>query len=279
MKSMTGYGIEYGFFRGRRVMCWIKSLNHKFLEIYFNLPYELISLEPKMRNEIKRRVKRGKVEVNFRMEKKRGIFSLIYSLIPFWGDSEERVMDIFLSALYKFEEAREREGELIKDDIIHRIDNLKTIISDIQILHEKFPEHVRKVIRERVFQVFEELHMGDRAKEFLRESGGEKSGGSSSGEEGGIFLSGNIIDEAGVIHIVRKSDISEEITRATIHISAFEEELERDGDGKKLMFLAQEILRELNTMGAKTLDAAISEKVIEAKLEIERIREQLYNVE
>jgi Uncharacterized stress-induced protein len=78
---------------------------------------------------------------------------------------------------------------------------------------------------------------------------------------------------------VRKADISEEISRIKAHINSFEEELKGDGDGRKLMFISQEILREFNTIGSKSLDIKISEKVIEAKMEIERIREQLHNIE
>jgi len=261
MKSMTGYGIEYGFVRGRHIVCWIKSLNHRFLEVYFNLPAEFISLEPRMRSEIKRRVKRGKIEVNMKIEKKRGFLpSLFYSIFNLsQGNEEDDIMNIFLSALYKFEESREKEGDFIKDELFRRIENLKLIVSEIQELHKSFPERIREVLRERALQIFDELDMGEKSKDVLQKS--------------------NIIDEAGVIHIIRKSDISEEISRVSIHFSNFEDELSKEGDGKKLMFIAQEILREFNTMGTKTLDIRISEKVIEAKLEVERIREQLYNVE
>ncbi len=242
---MTGYGIEYSFSGGKKVVCWIKSLNHRFLEIYFDIPYEFSHLEQKMRGEIRKRVKRGKIEVFIRTERITPI------LFPFRKGRD--IMSIFLSSLYKFEESREKEGEIIKSDLFQRMERLKDLISEIEKLHQNFPRYVKQMLVERISQIKGEIGIYDIPEE--------------------------LIDKAGVIHIVRKADISEEIARVSGHINAFEDELEREGDGKKLMFIAQEILRELNTMGAKASDIKIQEKVIEAKLEVERIREQLYNVE
>lgn len=243
---MTGYGIEYTIAGTRKVTCWIKSVNSRFLEIYFDTPPEYIGIEPDMRKEIRKRVKRGKIEVFIREEKTKFPFLLRKT-------KTENVFRLFQSALIKFEESRDKEGQLIMQDLLQRINKIRDLISDIEILHISFPQKVKEILKERLQQISAEI-----------------------GIEG---IPDELIDKAGVIHIVRKADISEEITRVKIHAESFEDEIEREGDGKKLMFIAQEILRELNTMGAKSLDPRISEKIIEAKLELERIREQLYNVE
>jgi uncharacterized protein (TIGR00255 family) len=150
-------------------------------------------------------------------------------------------------------ESREEEGEAIKEEIEDRIKKLKDIISEIEIIHRNFPSIIKSNLNERINQIKEELGIQD--------------------------IPESVIDSAGVVHIVRKADISEEISRIKAHINSFEEELKGDGDGRKLMFISQEILREFNTIGSKSLDIKISEKVIEAKMEIERIREQLHNIE
>lgn len=246
MKSMTGYGIEYSFVGGKKISCWIKSVNSKYLEIYFDIPAEHISAEPDMRREIRKRVKRGKVEVFIREEKTR--FPISFRRIK-----AEDIFSLFQSALTKFEESREDEGQVIAQDLLQRINKIREFVSDIENLHASFPEKVKAILKERIQQIAVEMGMEN--------------------------IPEDVIDKAGVVHIVRRADISEEITRIKSHIDSFEDEVEREGDGKKLMFIAQEVLRELNTMGAKSLDIRISEKVIEAKLEIERIREQLHNVE
>lgn len=243
---MTGYGIEYSLIGGKKIGCWIKTLNSKFLEIYFNIPSAYFDLEPAMRKEIQKRIKRGKVEVFIREEKDRFLFSLRRV-------KSEDVFSVFLSALMKLEESREKEGEFIRHDLLQRISRIKEITDEIEAMHSQFPEKIRAILKERVQQVALEIGMGD--------------------------IPQDIIDKAGVVHIIRKSDIAEEILRIRAHIEAFEEEVQGEGDGKKLMFVAQELLREFNTIGTKSIDTRISEKVIEGKLEIERIREQLYNVE
>jgi uncharacterized protein (TIGR00255 family) len=253
MQSMTGYGIEYADIQGEKFVCIIKSLNSKYLDIFFDLPDEIIPLEPKMKKEIKKRINRGKIEVIIRKQSRsKPIISFIFRI-----RNEEKLKDeifsLFLSALAKLVESREEEGEAIKEEIEDRIKKLKNIISEIEIIHRNFPSIIKNNLKERLNQIKEELGIQD--------------------------IPESVIDSAGVVHIVRKADISEEISRIKAHINSFEEELKGDGDGRKLMFISQEILREFNTIGSKSLDIKISEKVIEAKMEIERIREQLHNIE
>ncbi len=246
MKSMTGYGIEYAVIGKKKLSCWIKSVNSRFLEIYFDIPPEYIGIEPDMRKEIRKRVKRGKIEIFIREEKSKLPFSIRKI-------KAEDILRVFHSALIKFEDSRDKEGYSIMHDLLQRINKIRDLIGDIEILHSSFPEKVRSILKERLKQISLEIGVEE--------------------------IPEDMVDKAGVVHIVRKADISEEITRVKTHIESFEDEIEREGDGKKLMFIAQEILREFNTIGAKSLDSRITEKVIEAKLEIERIREQLYNVE
>lgn len=243
---MTGYGIDYAVLGGLKVSCWIKSVNSRFLDIFFDIPPEHIGLEPDMSREIRKRVRRGRVEVFIRKERSRFV-------LPLKKERSEEVFRVFLSALLKFEESRKREGEIIAQDLLQRIGKIREIVDDISSFHSTFPERIRAMLRERINQLSVELKVDD--------------------------IPDDMIDKAGVVHIVRKADIAEEIVRIKAHVDAFEEELEGEGDGKKLSFIAQELLREFNTLGMKSHDVRISEKVIEAKLEIERIREQLHNVE
>ncbi len=247
MVSMTGYGIDYGSYGGRRIVCWIKSLNHRLLEIFFDIPPEIVQLEPIMRGEIRRRVKRGRIEVSIKIEGRKFWSSL------FPKHYDRHVLNVFHSALRKFDESRQAEGEAIREEISQRISRIKEILAEIQNFHQDFPVKVREILKGRIIEIASEMGLGS--------------------------VPEDLIDKAGVVHIIRKSDISEEISRVMIHISNFEYEIEREGDGKKLLFILQEIFREFNTMGSKTLDIRVSAKVIEAKLEIERIKEQLNNVE
>ena len=258
MNSMTGYGFSEGIYFGRKMRCEIKSVNNRFLEIDIKIPKEISEFEFKIRREIKRSVKRGKVSVVVEFDK------LLYR-VPFSlfrrkkkENSFEDFYKTFKIAMQEFETSRSEEGEAIENDIRERIRVFETLLDEIKEKHKTFPEKVKEKLKERVNEIAGEIFelTGDRP-----------------------IVDDKTIENMGVVHIVRKSDIQEEIVRLDNHIEKFKKVMEEGGDGKTLVFILQEMLRETNTIAAKSQDIEILNAAIDMKIEAERMREQIANVE
>ncbi len=278
---MTGYG--RGISGNFRVD--IRSSNHKNLDIQINIPNYLFSYEPEIKKIVKKKFSRGRIEiyvprqeednVSLRVNKPlaREYYNALVSLQDELSISDSigieiiaRQKDIFLldepeidisgfyasldSALVELSKSRVEEGENLIQDITERLRLIAEYVADIQQKREVFSANAR-----------ERLH--ERLKEFL----------------GDI-----VIDETRLIQetalLVERSDITEEIVRLKSHIKQFENVLKSGGAiGKKLDFIIQELRREINTIGSKAQDAGITNDVVEVKHELEKIREQIQNLE
>ncbi len=291
IKSMTGFGrgeakTRFGFFTSE-----IKTLNHKFLEITPKLPNSLGAFDDKVKTLIKSKIKRGKVYFNLvhdtRDQVSANIFinedlAKIYTrrlrklkkeldikepvklseIIAFPGvmnykSSPKDVAKIWPSvktavceALKRLIRDREREGRALFKDLIKRIKIIERIVSSIKKNATSNVETYKKRLQSRI----KELSGG-----FPMESGRL---------------------EIEVALFAKQSDITEELTRLSNHTHNFAKTIRKKGEcGKKLDFIAQELHREINTVGAKASGFNISKAVIEVKTEIEKIREQLKNIE
>ena len=291
IRSMTGYGRFEVEQDGRKFTAEIKSVNHRYNDISIRLPRSMNYLEDKIRKTLLKKITRGKTDVyiNFesfsdddvnikinealakayveKLEFLKSEFGLqspdMLALVAKFADviSVEKVQDdediiwqILLptieGALDNFVSMREAEGEALKEDILKKAS-----------LIESFVEQVK----ERTPQIVEEYRQKLMAKleEFL----------------------GNIeIDEQRVLTEVMiytdKVCVDEEITRLLSHIDQLREILKsEDAVGRKLDFLVQELNREANTIASKSNDISLTKISVELKSEIEKIREQIQNIE
>lgn len=251
----------------------LRSSNHKFLETVFHLPAGLLSLEDKIKKEIEKKIRRGRVicVVNImggqtpRVFINKGLlknyasalkniknrFSIkdevsINTLIQLPGilsladnrPSKRRIWPrlkmLVNQALEDLERARQKEGRALYGYLKTRVGTLRL---NLGIIKTRF----KKVIKEKLGKI-------------------------ETDEERNTFL--------------KDTDITEEIERLAFHIKHFESKLSKDSPmGKELDFIAQEMQREANTIAAKSCDAVISARVVQTKSQIEKIREQLQNVE
>ncbi|MFP3089307.1 YicC family protein [Treponema sp. TIM-1] len=288
MKSMTGYAYEERQDERVSLSVEIKGYNSRFLELFIYLPPYLSSLEPKVREYMAGRCRRGKVEIAVRFKdynsdisvavnqeaaraygKAISVLSQILetqekpSLAAILGmegvleveknrDDERnwRYIEPCLKiAADRFDEERIREGAHTLEDVFS---HLALLESSVQIATSHAPL-MEVSIRENLRNRFIEL-LGDQIDE------------------------NRILTETAVL--LMKYTISEEISRLGSHISEFRLEAERNpSPGKKLDFLCQEMNREINTIGSKTPDLAVSRAVVDMKDALENIREQLRNVE
>ena len=288
---MTGYGRALYEDHDYRVNCEIKGLNHRFLEFSIRMPRRYSLLEDKVKETVKKFAIRGRIEISLFVEKtvasKHSIkldkelainyynslknladilpipinFELIdilklpevFSLEEQQDDMEEAWLIIekaLLSALKNMMIMRRKEGAYLAADIKNRNQANKI---KIKILEERSPqaaEEYRQKLRQRLTDLL-------------------------SVE---AFDEQRILQEAAIF--ADKSSVTEEIVRLRSHADYLEELLETgDGVGRKCDFLLQEMFREINTIGAKANDLEMNRMVVEVKAELEKIREQIQNIE
>lgn len=293
MKSMTGYGRGECARNGFKVTAELSSVNRKQSEIAVNLPRELEVLEAQVRDEINRRVARGRVTARVSLHaaeakdtarvhlnvplakayakqlnqlakalKLTGPLSLdllvrapgVLQTNEEMADAEDfwpAVNKALLKALGQMVKMREREGTHLLKDLRERIETMRKSVAQVQ---EQAPQ-VQKRYRE---QLLERIKGAGVEVESIEED--------------------RLLKE--VIYFADKSDISEELTRLHSHFQQFDDCVKsKEAVGRTLDFLAQEMNREINTIGSKANDSVISREVVILKTELEKFREQAQNVE
>ena len=278
---MTGYGRGVsGSFKIEA-----KSSNHKNIDVHINLPYYLFSYETEIRKLVKKKLSRGRIDVyvpkqeieGVKLNVNRPLAKEYYNALTLLKDELSIKEDIGIQLLasqrdiFFMDEPEVDTDHMYKavdlaiDDLIKsRTDEGKELIDDIKgrvtLLHE-YLKSIEDQRQDFVNSARDRLH--DRIKEILE---------------------GNEVDESRLVqevaYLVEKSDITEEIVRIKSHLKHFEEIL-KSGDtiGKKLDFMVQELRREINTISAKVQDVGISTKAVESKHELEKIKEQIQNLQ
>ncbi len=288
---MTGYGRFEGVINGRMTVFEIKAVNHRFFELQCRLPRGCGFLEETVKELVSRYASRGKIDVYVSVEADDSLeadVKINHSLASGYlkalrelRDSYELKDDISVSLLSRYtdiftvtkapenEEAlisivkeagekaiaefmamREREGEKLAADVL---EHGKRIISLVTEIEERSPLTVEEY-RNKLY---------DRLKEVLGDASIDPQ---------------RILTEAAVF--ADKTAVNEETVRLRSHYSQLESVLEKtEPVGRKLDFIVQEMNREANTTGSKVCDAELAHKVVEIKAEIEKIREQIQNIE
>jgi uncharacterized protein (TIGR00255 family) len=288
---MTGFGAGEGAVAGGRLLVEVRTVNHRFFHLSIKAPPALASLETALRERLRRDFDRGHVtlstrwlespergagSVNLDLERARDIVARLRELQATLGVAGEpdlalvaRQPDVLVAgageaaevtwnelepvvraAVTECKAMRRREGDVLLGELLHRLELME---NSLGIVAERAP---KRLIAER-----------DR----LRMAVGELTE-SRTVDEGRL--------EQEVAYLADKLDITEELVRLQAHIDASREALGEDSPvGKRLGFLAQEMGREVNTIGSKANDAAITAEVVAMKGELEKFREQLENIE
>lgn len=291
--SMTGYGKGVAEQDGRKATVELKSVNHRFLDLGLKLPKSLMFAEDGLRKAIQKSISRGHIDLFISFdddrEKQQNAFKVDYDLAAKYvlaarelqgrcliqnnfyvsevmrmpdvitRETEEEededfiarlVMQACAHAIDSLNVMRRREGESLAKDLLAKLDNIEATIPKIEQLAPKTLEEYRDKLSARIKEYLQEVPLDE--DKLLNEV---------------AFFSDRIC-------------IDEEITRLHTHISHFKEILKDGGAvGKKLDFIVQEMNRETNTIGSKCNNAQITECVIFLKSEIEKMREQVQNLE
>jgi len=293
IKSMTGFGRgEYNDGK-RSIIVEIRSVNHRYSDITVKMPRRYSFAEDKVKNAVKNKIKRGKVDVSIMVENLTendvnirlntmvaqqycdnlmalreefdlpGEISLqliasmpdVMKSMPDVDDEEELTKCILApvnEAADNLEKMRAIEGEKLSKDLLMRGDLIKDIVSQIEVRAEDVPKEYAVKLR-------------DRIKELI--------GNSVTIPEDRIMVEAAIFAD--------KCNITEELTRLKSHMDQMKMIItqSKEPDGKKLDFLVQEMNREANTIGSKANDIEITNLMLQTKAEIEKIREQVQNIE
>ena len=289
--SMTGYGRAGQLIDGRDISVEIRSVNHRFFEFSARLPRSMGYLEKTLKELVHSRVARGKVDLSLSVLSleepgaqvllNRPLAEGYLSALRELGQQMDVEDDISLSSLARFgdifvlrksevdEDAlshavkevatqaleqylamRRTEGEKLRQDIVSRLESILAFVGQVEERSPQIAEQYRERLYQKLCEVLENQQIDAQ----------------------------RILTEAAVF--AEKTAVDEETVRLRSHISQLKETLSDDGQvGRKLDFLVQEMNREANTIGSKAHDIEISKVVVEIKSEIEKIREQIQNIE
>jgi len=291
LKSMTGYGRGEGESGMGRALVESRSVNHRYSDINIRLPKRLAIFENRIKEIIRSQVSRGRIDVSIKLDALGGeklqlqvdsnlaeqYFQALLSLKdkfhlrgeitlellagakdlispkeevgdiePYWLE----IAPILKRALQEMDEMKCSEGNALVKDIQTRLERITRQLKEIKAQLPSYVEAYQNRLRERLQSLL-----------------------------GGIEVDPVRLQQE-IALLAERTDITEEIVRAESHLSQFTLLLnEKESVGRKMDFLLQEIYREVNTVSAKANDAEISQKVVEIKSELEKIREQAQNIE
>lgn len=293
VKSMTGYGVATLQIEAERsYTVEIKSVNHRYCDVHVKLPNKLSLLEPEIKKIVKDRFERGRFDVYISLDEfgaatkqisfdqqlaaeylrqlqslgaalglETSIDVLSLTRMPDvlqvkQAELDQQQMDMEIQhamseALDHLEQMRTHEGHVLEEDIRANLTQISRFVTAIASCAETTPAQYKAVLEERIKRLTENVIELDQER---------------------------LIQEVALF--ADRIDISEELTRLQGHIDHFLHFLQsQDAIGKKLDFLVQEMNREINTIGSKANNSEISKQVVEVKSILEKIREQIQNIE
>lgn len=292
LKSMTAFGRAERSVEGRTFTVEIRTLNRRYLEIVIRAPREFLPLEERIKKMVSAGISRGRVEVVVMItnapEALNGIevnlplAKAYYKCLSELNDDLDIQAEVSLSNLLSMEGIiKVTEPEL---DLEQTWESLSFCLGDaLEVI-----ESMRVLEGEAIFREFHKRlkyieralsEIRDMAPSVLSQYKSRLEERISALTEGKIELDPNRLAQEAAF-LVDKSDITEEIVRAESHLQQFHNMIESNGpNGRALDFLLQELNREVNTMGSKAGDAELSHMVVKVKSELEKIREQVQNLE
>lgn len=291
IESMTGFGRADVHKEGFSVDAEIRTVNNRYCDVFIKMPTELQQFENEIRLLLQNRFERGKINLTIKLEKTEengsslrvnkvlakaytemltnlggelGLsqkptldhliqFSDIFKSDALSEEQEKAVKEVLMEAVHlaieKTIEMRKNEGEELAKDSLKRIESIRGLIEEIKVLASERIVESRTRMQDRIQSVLtEDQYDNDRL-------------------------------ELEIALLADKLDITEELVRLEAHLKFFTESVKNNvSAGRKLNFLMQEMLREVNTIGSKAYHSGISHKVVDIKETIEIIREQIQNV-
>lgn len=291
LKSMTGFGRERKTIGDYDISVEIRSVNNRYFELNTKIPRSCLFMEDKLKNLVKTKVSRGKVELSLSISNVQGketavtvnnlvvesyvtalreagkiygltddltlkdVFNMTDAFTISRPEEDEELLwnsvrEVAEAALSNFISMREAEGVKMKNDLLEKLSNVENMVEQVCFLSPENVENYRKKLYDKLCEILNDRNI----------------------PEDRILLEAGIFSE--------KTAVDEETVRLKSHFSQFRTMLESgEPIGRKLDFLVQELNREVNTIGSKAQNLEITRIVVDAKSEIEKIREQIQNIE
>lgn len=290
LKSMTGFGRAEKTVDQFSIKVNLKSVNHRYLDLAVRVPKYYYFVEDKIRQVAAKYISRGKVEVFVSVERTEGggksvaldkeiaqsyiaalkemtelglqddikisTISQYYDIFKIESDEDDEeyitsiITEVFEEAADDFVKTRINEGVNMEKDICQHLDNLEGSLKSVEKRYPEIVTEYRNRLEKKICDVLSDVNVDET----------------------------RIITEAAIF--AERTDIGEETVRLQSHINEFRKAIKTDKPiGKKLDFMIQEMNRETNTMGSKANDIEISKLIVDMKSEIEKIREQIQNIE
>jgi len=285
LQSMTGFGKANGHFQDKKISVEVRSLNSKGLDLNLKIPSSYRDLESPIRKLVTENLLRGKMDLGIYIESQQhqvaglineqvatAYFEKLKAINTSWGTNTQDylalvlrlpdvltsqfedlaepesafILDLVKQACSQLQKFRKQEGLSLATDLLDNLAHIQTELKTI-VPYEQ----------ERVAQVKERIQKGLASIDESR-------------------IDANRLEQE-MIYYVEKLDISEEKQRLQQHLNYFTETLSQEASGKKLGFIAQEMGREINTLGSKCNHAEIQRKVVDMKDHLEKIKEQVLN--
>ena len=292
MKSMTGFGRGAVSGENFAVSVEIKTVNNRFLDLNLRLANELQTLEAKLKNLIQNRLSRGRVDVFINYEQSREIvYELNRPLISGYISALKQMQTEFsltgepdFNYIARLPNALQPKTEDLSEDFTNGVENaLKNALDELEKMREIEGESLKTDLENLLSEIENHLPKIESESESVAEEYQQRLNKRIekllSKSDSQIELDQARLAQE-VAYLADKSDISEEITRLKSHIEQFRGILNEEKEvGKRLDFLTQELNREANTISSKTQNLIVKESALEIKSAIEKIREQVQNVE
>ncbi|WP_078382778.1 YicC/YloC family endoribonuclease [Sutcliffiella halmapala] len=290
VKSMTGFGRAETSTDSYWILVEMKSVNHRFCEINIRMPKQLLSLEDKIKKAISAFIKRGRVEVFITIEGQglaKKEVTVDWNLLSEYIQSLKQVKDRFqISSSIQINDILQLENVFTVIEEAYIQDELEdALLNNVHIATEQLLSmrtiegaQLQKDILDHVSRIEKTAHELHTYAPIVVEAYRLRLEKKMKDFVGTIIDEQRLISEAAIFS--DKADINEELKRIHSHIVQFTNSLESmDAIGRKLDFLVQELNREVNTIGSKANDAKIANSVVEMKACIEKIKEQVQNIE
>ncbi|MCC6503235.1 MAG: YicC family protein [Deltaproteobacteria bacterium] len=288
VKSMTGWGKGDFAIGGDTFTIEVKTLNNRFIDISARYPERFSPMETRLRDEIKKAFARGSFTVHiYPVSAETAALKLNVQMARLYLEAARELkdalgvkgeMDVATLLRQKDIFAYERKGPFAEDDWLSVRAGLVAALEAVEAWRLKEGEALSKDLFSRLENLEAFLRVVEARIPKMLESYRERLKCEMDRVLAGKFEDSRILLEAAIF--AEKTDTAEEATRLKSHIDMFRKLLNEEGPvGKKLDFLCQELGREINTIGSKANDTQITQTVIEMKGEVEKIREQVQNVE
>lgn len=291
VKSMTGYGRNEVLFEGYSISIELRSVNHRYFDCTIRLPRGYLFLEDAIKTKVQKEISRGKVEVfvnidglsdgaskiivnhsiaksycdafhelaeTYHLDRTVSAFDLskLPEVLSLEHSQEEldhigdEILSILSKALEEFSQMRQKEGDTLRKDILVHCKEIQSLVEKIEVRSPQTVDEYREKLHRRLSEVLSAVPINEE----------------------------RVLTEAAIF--ADKIAVCEETVRIHSHLSQLTLLLQQNGaTGRKLDFLIQELNRESNTIGSKCNDIEISHWVVDLKAELEKIREQIQNIE